>query len=124
MTGPPIQKAFDASSEPGTDRYFRPFARDPAQRRVVRGRGIALPKAARPFAGQPGRVGASGLAFDATDLFSAEPLRYHVREDGSFLLCSVGPDQQDDKAKLERLLRARDDFVYWPPTSPRSAKDG
>ncbi len=56
------------------------------------------------------------LGHDPTDPFSGEPLRYRASDDGqSFVVYSVGPDQDDDGGKHSGFKKGDGDFVLWPP---------
>jgi hypothetical protein len=56
------------------------------------------------------------LGHDPTDPFSGEPLRYRVSDDGqSFVIYSVGPDQDDDGGEHNGFKKDDGDFVLWPP---------
>jgi len=59
------------------------------------------------------------LGHDPTDPFSGEPLRYRASDDGqSFVIYSVGPDQDDDGGKHSGFKKGDGDLVLWPPQPP------
>jgi hypothetical protein len=111
----PVQKALYAAYEPGTDRCLRAVSR-------TRRNAAAVAVAALHYQRQRGCLPAGldelrqpGVVFDATDLFSGEPLLYHPTDGGqSFVLYSVGPARQNDCTEPSRRRPAAPDFVYWP----------